>query len=75
MSNIVVRKNRMFVIDKSQLKAKAKKDDVCNALYSAIYLEFAGASKNPRYQGMDAKSMLEAVNGFAFSWLKERGLV
>lgn len=64
----------MFVIDKSQLETKAKKDDVCNALYGAIYREFAGAAKNPRYKGLDHKSMLEEVNSFAFNWLKEKGL-
>ena len=74
MANVIIRKNRMFVIDKSQLKTKAKKDEVCTALYAAIYTEFVGASKNPAYRGKDHKAMLDEVNRFAFNWLKERGL-
>lgn len=74
MSKIVIRKNNMFVIDKNQLKSKAKKEVIYNALYTAIYIEFAGASKNPRYQGKDHQSMMDEVNTFAFEWLKQRGL-
>lgn len=75
MSDIIIRKNRMFIIDKSQLKPQAKKDEVCTALYAAIYKEFAGASKNSRYRGLDAKAMLDAVNVFAKGWLKQKGLM
>ncbi len=65
----------MFVIDKSQIKASVNKDEICNALYGAIYTEFAGASKNPRYQGLNPKTMMEKVNTFAFEWLDERELL
>lgn len=74
MKTIIYRKNRMFVIDKSQLIAAANREDICNALYAALYTEFKGASKNPRYLDRTPKDMLTEINIFANDWLKSRGL-
>lgn len=74
MSNIIIRRNNLFVIDKTKLKPKARKDDVCNALYAAIYTEFAGASYNEDYKDLSYIERLNKVNEFALNWLIKKGL-
>ena len=74
MEQLVYRRNKLFVIDKSKLKPEAKSDNVCNALYAAIYSEFVGASTNPKYKGLNLKEMMEKLNEFSWDWLKQRGL-
>jgi len=75
MKTIIVRKNKMFVINKSELSVEAKKDSNCNALYADIYTEFKGASQNPTYKGKTPKEMLDEVNKFANDWLQTKGLL
>jgi len=75
MKTIIVRKNRLFTIDRSVLKEEAKRDDICNALYAAVYLEFIGASKNPTYRDKTPKDLLLEVNKFANKWLQKKGLL
>lgn len=75
MKNIIQRRNKLFVIDKSQLKPGIKVDEICVALYAAIYTEFQGASKHPNYSNMTNLEKLSEINSFAYSWLKTRGLV
>lgn len=74
MKQIIIRKNKKFIIDEEQLKPQAKKTDVCNALYSAIYQEFLGASENPKYKDLTLIDRFNKVNEFALMWLKKRGL-
>ena len=70
---LVSRKNHRFIIDKSLIKAPGRVDEVCTALYAEIYLEFRGASNNPRYCDLNYIDRLQALNSFAEKWLKERG--
>jgi hypothetical protein len=72
MKSLVYRQNNMFVIDKSQIKA-SNKENICNALYAAIYAEFIGASENPNYKKQTNKEKMQSLNTFAQSWLKSRG--
>jgi len=74
MKPIINRRNRMFVIDKSQLKPEAQKNHIMNALYAAVYAEFKGASENPDYRNLTLLDRMKALNAFAENWLKERGL-
>lgn len=74
MEQLIYRKNKMFIIDKSKLKPQARKDDVCTALYAAIYEEFSGASYNQDYMSLDYISRLNKLNEFAWKWLEQRGL-
>jgi len=74
MSNIIVRRNRQFCIDKSQLSEAANKTHIHNALLGAIYTEFIGASTNPVYSNLTPLDRFNKVNEFAQNWLKERGL-
>lgn len=74
MADIIYRKNKFFCIDKSKLKPQARKDDVCVALYAAIYTEFAGANYNNDYANLTPLEKLSRVNEFAKKWLQERGL-
>ena len=74
MGNLIYRRNHHFRIDDSQLKPEANKSDIINSLYVAIYDEFKGAQKNPKYQDMTYFSRMAALNEFAEQWLKDRGL-
>lgn len=75
MKQIIYRKNKMFIIDKDQLKPQGKREDVYNALYAAIYSEFQGASENPNYEKLTSLEKLQQINAYAYNWLKTRGLV
>lgn len=74
MNNIIYRKNKMFIIDKSKLKPKAQKEDVYQALYAAIYQEFSGASYNQDYLNLTPLEKMNKLNDFAWKWLEQRGL-
>lgn len=75
MSRLIYRKNKLFCIDKEQLIPAAKKDDVCVALYAAIYMEFSGAVYNTDYKDLSPTERLDKINEFANNWLDERGLL
>jgi len=74
MKQVIIRKNRRFIINEEQLKPQANKPDICNALYAAIYREFLGASENPKYKDLTPIDRLNKLNEFALDWLKKRGL-
>jgi hypothetical protein len=74
MKKYVYRKNSQFTIDKEQLKPAARRDDICNAIYAAIYTEFSGASKNKVYSHLTPAERLDKMNEFIEQWLKQRGL-
>lgn len=75
MKKIVYRNNKMFVIDKTIIKATKNKDQICNALYADIYTEFRGANENPIYKKKTNAEKLELVNTFAYNWLVSKGLI
>lgn len=74
MEQLIIHKNKMFIIDKSKLKPIAKKEDIYQSLYAAIYLEFSGAEYNQDYNNFNYIERLNKVNEFAWKWLEERGL-
>ena len=73
--DIFYRRSSKFFIDKSKLPAKANKPEVINALYGAVYKEFLGASKNPKYSNKNPLEKMQELNAFAEEWLKERKLL
>jgi hypothetical protein len=73
--NVIYRQNHKFFVDESKLKPEARRSDICNALYAAIYLEFAGAHTNPDYSKLTPLEKMNKLNEYANTWLKERGLV
>lgn len=75
MQNIIYRRNKMFCIDESKLKPKAKKTDIITALYAAIYTEFSGAAYNQDYSNLTNLEKLVKVNEFTNKWLEVRGLL
>ena len=74
MDNLIYRKNKMFIIDKSLLKPKAQREDVYTALYAAIYTEFSGATYNDDYANLTPLEKMRKLNEFAWKWLEQRGL-
>lgn len=75
MKQVIYRQNKMFIIDREQLKPKARSDEICNALYAAIYTEFLGASENPVYKELNNLERFTKINVFANEWLQKRGLI
>lgn len=73
--NIFYRRSSKFFIDKTKLPAKANKPEVINALYGAVYKEFLGASKNPKYAKKSPLEKMQDLNTFAEEWLKDRKLL
>jgi hypothetical protein len=74
METIIYRKNKLFCIDKDKLSQKARKEDIINALYADIYMEFSGANYNDDYKNLTALEKLNKVNEYANKWLSQRGL-
>ena len=70
---LVMRNNRMFVLDDTQLPESANNTPTKNALYADIYMEFRGASKNPKYKNLTYQQRMEVLNTFAQDWLRLRG--
>jgi len=56
------------------LSETANKTHIINALYAAIYCEFAGANKQDKYKNLSYQQRLQKVNEFALNWLRERRL-
>jgi hypothetical protein len=75
MEKVILRKNKLFIIDKSKLKPEARKEEIYNALYAAVYEEFQGANTNLIYKDLNSLSRLEEVNKFAYNWLKQKGFI
>jgi hypothetical protein len=73
MRPLVFRQGSMFKIDLNQLPTKAKNNQVINALYADIYLEFLQANSNPKYARLTVAEKLQAVNTYATNWLKDKG--
>lgn len=74
MKQYIIRRNNQFIINKAILKEEANRSDIHNALYAAVYSEFAGANRNKDYKHMTGLERFNEVNKFAEKWLKERGL-
>jgi hypothetical protein len=75
MEKVIIRKNKLFIIDKSKLKPEARKEEIFNALYAAVYEEFQGADKNPTYKNLNSLDKLEQLNSYAYNWLKQKGFI
>ena len=73
MKQVIFRKNKLFIIDKEQLKPASRRPDILNSLYAEIYTEFSGASYNPNYENLTNLEKFNKVNEFAYNWLKSRG--
>ena len=72
--NIFYRENKMFKINTSALSEKAKKTEIINALYAAVYEEFKGAITNFKYKDLTPLEKMNKLNQFAKDWLRKRGL-
>jgi hypothetical protein len=72
MKIIIIRRSNKFCIDKTQLSAAANKDDICTALYVAVYDEFMGASEHPNYKDLSNLERLNKLNEFALNWPEKK---
>ncbi len=70
---IVYRQNRLFKIDHEVLPPSARKTEVINDLYVAIFKEFQGAEYSDKYSKMTYQERMVAINEYAKSWLLKKG--
>ena len=63
---------KFFKIDQSMLPKESRKISIINALYIALFKEFAGAVKSDKYKHLTNQQKMEQINIFAEAWLKER---
>ena len=75
MVQVILRKNKLFMINQEVLKPSARKPDLINALYAEIYIEFSGANYNPSYEKLTNLERFNKLNEFANAWLKTRGYI
>ena len=71
--DLIVRKNKMFVIEESELPEEARNSVTINALYEAIWDEFRGAINNENYRNLTVQQRIEQINIYARKWLNRRG--
>lgn len=71
--SLIYRQNRLFKIDVAQLPQKARRSDVVNGLYAAVYEEFKGAAYKDDYSQLTYKERMDALNQYAKDWLEKRG--
>lgn len=74
MQPLIIRKNRLFVIDETVLPEKAKKPQYRLALYAAMHDEFKGAIESEKYCNMTPAEKMQHINDFAWKWLQDRKL-
>lgn len=72
--DVIKYSNVGFVILESAIVPQARTVDVKNALYVALYNEFLGASKNPKYQDLTVLERVQKLNDYAKDWLKQKGI-
>lgn len=70
---LVIRKNRLFCLNDSELPESAKNTGVKNALYAVMHFEYAGAAKNPKYKNLTNQQKMASLNQFAADWLDKEG--
>lgn len=75
MPDLIIRKGKLFSVNKDVLSSKANKSDIINALYFALFQEFAGAVRNDKYKNETNQQKISLMNSFAYNWLKERNLL
>lgn len=71
--DIVYRKNKLFCINRDALPKSAQREDVIQALYAVISVEFRGAEENDKYRGLSFDSKMKLLNEFVKNWLTIRG--
>lgn len=71
---LIYRDGRMFKINEQLLPPKAKSFFVKNALYIALYQEFAGANSVDKYKHLTNAQKMEQICTFADKWLQENKL-
>ena len=70
---VIIRKNRLFIIDETVLPELANTIPIRGALYAAIYGEFKGAALSESYKNFTIEQRMKAINDYAWKWLTDRG--
>jgi hypothetical protein len=63
----------MFRINDNLLPQTARKMDVKNRLFIALFREFQGASENDKYKSLSIQDRIAKLNDFAKEWLITQG--
>ena len=70
---VIVRRNRLFVIDKNVIPEGAETPEISGALYAAVHDEFKGAAYSEGYKHLSIQDRIDSLNKFAWQWLEDRG--
>jgi len=71
--DLIYRQGRMFRINDDMLPQTARKMDVKNRLFVALFREFQGASVNDKYKSLSIQDRIAKLNDFAKEWLTLQG--
>ncbi len=71
--DLIYRQGRMFRINEDMLPQTARKMDVKNKLFVALFREFQGASVNDKYKSLSIQDRIAKLNDFAKEWLTLQG--
>lgn len=73
VNELIYRQGRLFRINDNLLPECARKMDVKNKLYIALFREFQGASISEKYKSLSIQDRISKLNDFAKEWLKLQG--
>ncbi len=71
--DLIYRQGRMFRINDEKLPQTARKMDVKNRLFVALFREFQGASVNDKYKSLSIQDRIAKLNEYAQEWLTLQG--
>jgi hypothetical protein len=71
--DLIYRQGRLFKINDNMLPETARKMDVKNKLFIALFREFQGASVNDKYKSLSIQDRIAKLNQFAQEWLTIQG--
>lgn len=71
--DLIYRQGKLFKINDAELPITARKMDVKNRLYIALFREFQGASENDKYKSLSIQDRIAKLNVFARDWLTLQG--
>ncbi len=71
--DLIYRQGRMFKINDEKLPQTARKMDIKNKLFVALFREFQGASVNDKYKDLTIQQRIEKLNDYAKDWLIQQG--
>lgn len=71
--DLIYREGRLFKINDNLLPVSARKLEVKQKLFIALFREFRGAVDNDKYKDLSIQERIAKLNEFAKEWLNSKG--